>query len=155
VEVQGLAALRIRSVIMLCCSGVNNSSSHLGHRSTLTFFRIMSSYSKSTSISVYSTQHFGHIKAPAFTISPCLFWELFVTFSSRHPIENCQLIKTFSRFALSVFDMAVADAVVAKNVKVPHTLCPDKQFCCGNRKKIDENGKSLNNSPTNISSPKR
>ena len=78
-KVQGLAALRIRSVIMLCCSGVNNSSSHLGHRSTLTFFRIMSSYSKSTSISVNSTQHLGHIKAPAFTISSCWLSGLFVT----------------------------------------------------------------------------
>jgi hypothetical protein len=52
-------------------------------------------------------QHVGHIKAPAFTILPCWLLGLFVTFSSRQPIENCQLIKTFSEFALSVYNLAL------------------------------------------------
>jgi hypothetical protein len=44
----------------------------MGHLRTLTFRKTAPSTSKSTSTSMNSTQHTGHIRASAFKISSCL-----------------------------------------------------------------------------------
>jgi hypothetical protein len=78
---------------------VKSSSSHSGHLSVGTSVRIIPSYSKSNFVSMYSTQHLGHSKEPAFNVSDCDLRESFKCFTGG--LWGLRVLRVFQIFLFS------------------------------------------------------